>query len=41
MRELGEGMKRIFKLMQQQEHQKPELYSNGQWFSITLLKKLS
>ncbi len=39
MRELGEGMKRIFSLMQQQELAKPELYSNGFWFRVTLSKK--
>lgn len=36
MRELGEGMKRIFSLMQEQELEKPELYSNGLWFRVTL-----
>lgn len=39
MRELGEGMKRIFSLMQEQELEKPELYSNGQWFRVTLSNK--
>ena len=39
MRELGEGMKRIFNLMQEQELQKPELYSNGLWFRVTLSNK--
>lgn len=39
MRELGEGMKRIFNLMQEQELAKPELYSNGLWFRVTLLNK--
>lgn len=39
MRELGEGMKRIFSLMQEQELQKPELYSNGLWFRVTLSNK--
>jgi ATP-dependent DNA helicase RecG len=39
MRELGEGMKRIFNLMQEQELAKPELYSNGLWFSVTLSNK--
>jgi ATP-dependent DNA helicase RecG len=29
MREIGEGMKRIFSLMQEQKLKKPELYSNG------------
>lgn len=39
MRELGEGMKRIFGLMQEQELSRPELYSNGSWFKVTLLNK--
>jgi ATP-dependent DNA helicase RecG len=39
MRELGEGMKRIFSLMLEQELQKPELYSNGLWFRVTLFNK--
>ncbi|MDI9364313.1 MAG: ATP-binding protein [Flavobacterium sp.] len=39
MRELGEGMKRIFSLMQKQELKKPELYSNGLWFRVTLSNK--
>lgn len=39
MRELGEGMKRIFSLMQEQELAKPELYSNGSWFKVTLSNK--
>ena len=39
MRELGEGMKRIFSLMQEQELEKPELFSNGQWFRVTLSNK--
>lgn len=39
MRELGEGMKRIFSLMMEQELQKPELYSNGLWFRVTLSNK--
>lgn len=39
MRELGEGMRRIFSLMQEQELQKPELYSNGLWFRVTLSNK--
>jgi ATP-dependent DNA helicase RecG len=41
MRELGEGMKRIFTLMQEQDRIKPELYSNGLWFRVTLSKKTS
>jgi ATP-dependent DNA helicase RecG len=39
MRELGEGMKRIFQLMEQNELQKPKLYSNTTWFSVTLYHK--
>lgn len=39
MRELGEGMKRIFGSMKEQELEKPELYSNGQWFRVTLAKR--
>ena len=39
MRELGEGIKRIFGLMQEQELAKPELYSNGLWFRVTLSNK--
>lgn len=39
MRELGEGMKRIFSLMEEQELAKPELYSNGMWFKVSLLHK--
>jgi ATP-dependent DNA helicase RecG len=39
MRELGEGMKRIFSLMKEQELVKPELYSNGLWFRVTLSNK--
>lgn len=35
MRELGEGMKRIFGLMKAQELEKPELYSNGVWFRVS------
>jgi ATP-dependent DNA helicase RecG len=35
MRELGEGMKRIFTLMQDNDLQKPKLYSNTNWFTIT------
>ena len=40
MRELGEGMKRIFCLMHQQALEKPELYSNGLWFRVTLSTKI-
>ncbi len=40
MRELGEGMKRIFTLMQDNDLQKPNLYSNTNWFTITLYNAL-
>lgn len=36
MRELGEGMRRIFELMAESELNRPVLYSNDAWFSITL-----
>ena len=39
MRELGEGMIRIFSLMQESELEKPELYSNGLWFRVTFSNK--
>jgi ATP-dependent DNA helicase RecG len=39
MREMGEGMKRIFMLMQENELQKPTLYSNTVWFTVTLFNK--
>jgi ATP-dependent DNA helicase RecG len=39
MRELGEGMKRMFEQMELRELQKPILYSNDIWFSITLPHK--
>ncbi len=39
MRELGEGMKRMFELMEERALQKPILYSNDIWFSITLRHK--
>jgi ATP-dependent DNA helicase RecG len=39
MRELGEGMKRIFDLMHESELERPVLYSNGLWFSVTLNNK--
>jgi len=39
MRELGEGMKRIFNLMSENELEKPTLYSNGSWFKVTLHNK--
>ncbi|MGL5891083.1 MAG: ATP-binding protein [Bacteroidia bacterium] len=35
MRELGEGMKRMFNSMLTSELESPHLYSNGVWFSIT------
>jgi len=37
MRELGEGMQRMFKTMEDYELRKPRLYSNKSWFSITFL----
>lgn len=39
VRELGEGMKRMFELMEQRELQKPILYSNSLWFSVILSHK--
>ncbi len=39
MREMGEGMKRIFNLMQQNELQRPRLYSNTVWFTVSLYNK--
>jgi ATP-dependent DNA helicase RecG len=39
MRELGEGMKRIFALMNDNDLERPILHSNGLWFSITLKNK--
>lgn len=39
MRELGEGMRRIFELMHESEFGRPVLYSNDTWFSITLPHK--
>jgi ATP-dependent DNA helicase RecG len=39
MREMGEGMKRIFTLMIENELQKPKLYSNTVWFTVTLVNK--
>ncbi len=39
MRELGEGIKRIFDLMRQHELKKPKLYSNTIWFTVTLYHK--
>jgi ATP-dependent DNA helicase RecG len=40
MRELGEGMKRIFHLMSENELEKPVLESNGSWFKVTLSNKI-
>jgi ATP-dependent DNA helicase RecG len=39
MREMGEGMKRIFNLMEEFELQRPRLYSNTVWFVVTLVNK--
>lgn len=39
MRELGEGIRRIFDLMEQSELKKPKLYSNTTSFSVTLYHK--
>jgi len=39
MRELGEGIKRIFELMEQNELDKPKLFSNSIWFTVTLPHK--
>ena len=39
MRELGEGIKRIFELMEENELSKPKLYSNSTWFSVALSHK--
>ncbi|MEM9886725.1 MAG: ATP-binding protein [Bacteroidota bacterium] len=39
MREMGEGMKRIFTLMGEYELKKPKLYSNAVWFTVTLFNK--
>lgn len=41
MREMGEGMKRIFNLMEENELQRPQLYSNTVWFTVTLFNKSS
>ncbi len=41
MREIGEGMKRIFSLMQEQKLEKPELYSNGLWFRVTFSNNMT
>jgi len=39
IRELGEGMKRMFELMAERELEKPILYSNNIWFSVTFSHK--
>jgi len=39
MREMGEGMKRIFTLMEQHGLRRPVLYSNTVWFTVTLFNK--
>lgn len=39
MRELGEGMKRIFTLMSELDRKPPELYSNTNWFTVKLFNK--
>ena len=39
MRELGEGIKRIFDLMKQYELKPPKLYSNATWFSVIMCHK--
>jgi ATP-dependent DNA helicase RecG len=36
MRELGEGMRRIFDAMYTTGFERPTLYSNGVWFSIAV-----
>lgn len=36
IREMGEGMKRIMEVMAREGHPKPILYSNTNWFTITL-----
>lgn len=39
MRELGEGMKRIFTLMSDLDRKPPELYSNTNWFTVKLFNR--
>lgn len=39
MRELGEGMKQIFQLMEERDLQKPALYSDETSFTVTLYNK--
>ncbi len=36
MRELGEGMRRIFEAMEENEFEKPRIHSNGHSFTVTL-----
>lgn len=36
MREIGEGMKRIFQLMEKIDRQRPQIYSNTNWFTVSL-----
>lgn len=39
MREMGEGIKRIFTLFEENHFQKPKLYSNTVWFTVTFFNK--
>lgn len=39
MRELGEGMRRIFQLMEENELDRPQLYSNKTHFRVTLTSR--
>lgn len=39
MREMGEGMKRIFNSVEENEQAPPSLYSNTNWFRVTLFNK--
>jgi ATP-dependent DNA helicase RecG len=39
VRELGEGFRRIFELMEQNQLPRPVLYSNNLWFSLTFCQK--
>lgn len=39
MREMGEGMKRIFTLMQENALKRPQLYSNSVWFTVSLFNE--
>lgn len=38
MREMGEGMKRIFNFLATNQYPEPRLYSNTVWFSLTFFK---